>query len=80
MTHISLPVPGAPGSPGSVTSVAGRVGNVALTRADVGLDRVDNTPDLGKPIPTAVAEVLATKLDRSLENIDPNAPVGGGSW
>lgn len=42
----------------SVTSVAGKVGIVELVAGDVGLDRVDNTSDLEKPISNAVRDVL----------------------
>ncbi len=40
---------------GDVTSVAGRSGAVVLTKADVGLDQVDNTSDVNKPVSTAQA-------------------------
>lgn len=46
-----------------VTSVAGRTGEVTLTKTDVGLDQVDNTSDLNKPISTATQEALASKAD-----------------
>lgn len=38
---------------GGVNSVNGRTGDVVLTSSDVGLDNVDNTSDLDKPISTA---------------------------
>ena len=41
-----------------VSSVAGRVGNVVLTKSDVGLDNVDNTTDANKPISTATQTAL----------------------
>ena len=44
----------------SVTSVAGRKGAVVLTKADVGLNNVDNTSDLNKPISTATQAALDT--------------------
>lgn len=37
----------------SVASVAGKTGVVVLVKADVGLDLVDNTSDLNKPVSTA---------------------------
>ena len=46
-----------------VTSVAGRTGEVTLTKTDVGLDQVDNTSDLNKPISTATQEALNLKAD-----------------
>lgn len=48
-----------------VTSVAGRTGQVTLTKTDVGLDQVDNTSDLNKPISTATQEALDSKADIS---------------
>lgn len=46
-----------------VTSVAGKTGEVTLTKTDVGLDQVDNTSDLNKPISTATQEALNLKAD-----------------
>jgi hypothetical protein len=46
-----------------VKSVAGRVGEIVLTSIDVGLDLVDNTADLDKPISTAVQFALDAKAD-----------------
>lgn len=46
----------------SVTSVAGKVGSVSLVKSDVGLSNVDNTSDLLKPISTATATAIATKV------------------
>jgi hypothetical protein len=43
----------------AVTSVAGRMGAVVLTKADVGLDQVDNTSDATK---NAAAVVLTNKI------------------
>jgi len=46
----------------AVTSVAGRVGDVTLTQADVaGLENVNNTSDLNKPISTATQAALDLK-------------------
>lgn len=49
------------GSGGAVTSVAGRTGDVNLSKADVGLDLVNNTADSAKPVSLAQAEALALK-------------------
>jgi hypothetical protein len=46
-----------------VTSVAGRTGDVVLTKSDVGLNNVDNTADLDKPISTATQTALNNKED-----------------
>ena len=47
-----------------VQSVAGRVGNIVLTKNDVGLNNVDNTSDLAKPISTATQTALDLKLSK----------------
>lgn len=44
-----------------VQSVAGKTGDVSLNKADVGLDNVDNTSDLAKPISTAMQTALDGK-------------------
>lgn len=46
-----------------VQSVAGKTGPVTLVKADVGLDNVDNTSDLNKPISTATSTALGLKAD-----------------
>ena len=48
---------------GQVQSVAGKTGVVSLVKADVGLDSVDNTSDLAKPISTATQTALNAKID-----------------
>lgn len=48
---IANKAPPAPVAP--VTSVAGRAGDVTLTKADVGLNNVNNTADANKPVSTA---------------------------
>ena len=48
-----------------VTSVAGKTGEVTLTKTDVGLDQVDNTSDLNKPISTATQQALDLKANSS---------------
>lgn len=45
----------------AVTSVAGKTGAVTLVKADVGLEDVDNTSDLNKPISTATQTALNAK-------------------
>ena len=47
-----------------VQSVNGQTGNVALTKDDLGLNNVDNTSDLNKPISTATQNALDTKQDK----------------
>lgn len=49
----------------SVISVAGKTGVVTLNKNDVGLGNVDNTSDMDKPVSTAQAAALATKVDKN---------------
>ena len=46
-----------------VSSVNGKTGEVVLTKADVGLNLVNNTSDLAKPISTATQTALDAKAD-----------------
>lgn len=54
----------------TVTGVKGnsessyRVGNVNITKANIGLGNVDNTSDANKPISTATQTALDTKVDK----------------
>lgn len=41
-----------------VTSVAGKIGDVELVKADVGLANVDNTSDMNKPVSTQQLETI----------------------
>jgi hypothetical protein len=50
------------GGVGAVSSVAGKTGAVTLVAADVGLANVDNTSDANKPVSTAQAASIATKV------------------
>ena len=45
-------------SPSEVTSVNTQVGDVVLDKSDIGLDQVDNTSDLDKPISIATQDAL----------------------
>ena len=49
----------------SVTSVADKTGAVTLSKSDVGLNNVDNTSDLNKPISNDTQTALNLKLDSS---------------
>ena len=55
--------PSVVGAP--VTSVAGRIGDVTLTKSDVGLSNVDNTSDANKPVSTATQTALDGKAATS---------------
>ena len=56
---------------GAVDSVAGKTGVVTLNKDDVGLNQVDNTSDVDKPISTATANALALKTDTAtLESLN----------
>ncbi|MFM1793026.1 MAG: hypothetical protein RLZZ252_1380, partial [Bacteroidota bacterium] len=46
-----------------VQSVNGYVGNVSLTKADIGLGNVDNTGDINKPVSTATQTALDLKAN-----------------
>ena len=50
------------GANGQVQSVAGRTGAIVLTKADVGLNNVDNTSDLDKPVSTATQNAKQNTL------------------
>jgi hypothetical protein len=54
---------GGTGTGGAVSSVSGKTGAVTLTKADVGLDQVNNTSDSAKPISTAAQLALQNKAD-----------------
>jgi hypothetical protein len=47
-----------------VSSVNGRVGAVVLTKNDVGLGNVDDTPDADKPVSTLQQAALDLKVDK----------------
>ena len=51
------------GSP--IKTVAGKVGDVVLTKNDVGLSNVNNTADSNKPVSTAQQAALDTKYDKT---------------
>lgn len=51
-------------SPSEVTSVNTEVGDVVLDKADIGLDQVDNTSDLDKPISNDTQDALDALDDR----------------
>lgn len=48
----------------TITSVSGRTGDIVLSKTDVGLDNIDNTSDLDKPISTATQSALDLKVDK----------------
>lgn len=52
------------GSVGAVTSINGKFGAVVVTKSEIiGIENIDNTSDLDKPISTATATALATKAN-----------------
>ena len=63
-------------SGGAVDSVAGKTGVVILNKDDVGLNQVDNTSDVNKPISTATANALALKagIESPAFTGEPKAP------
>lgn len=48
-----------------VLSVNSKIGEVIVTKSDVGLGNVNNTSDANKPVSLAVASALSTKVDIS---------------
>ena len=62
-----------------VQSVAGKTGAVTLDKNDVGLDNVDNTSDLNKPISTATQTALDDKLDLAGGTMSGNLNMGSNS-
>jgi hypothetical protein len=62
-----------------VTTVNGRSGTVTLANADVGLGNVDNTSDANKPVSTAQAAALATKVTYPTGGVDGQALVKSGT-
>lgn len=56
-----------------VTSINGKIGNVVLTKEDVGLSSVDNTSDLNKPISFLTLSALSFKANLSDFNILVNS-------
>ncbi len=52
-----------------VKSVNGKIGNVVLTKQDIGLSNVDNTSDLNKPLSLLAISALNLKADLSDFNI-----------
>lgn len=74
----------------TVTSVSGRTGAITLTKGDVGLNNVDNTSDLNKPVSDATQAALNGKeatltpgTNITIDRTNPSAPVisatGGSS-
>jgi len=60
----------------AVTSVAGRVGDILLTQADVaGLENVNNTSDLNKPVSTATQAAIDT-ISLTPGPIGETGPIG----
>lgn len=57
------PATGGSGGVAGVSSVNGRIGDVTLARADVGLANVDNTSDFAKPVSSATQTALNAKAD-----------------
>lgn len=49
----------------AVVSVSGKTGAVSLDKHDVGLDNVDNTSDINKPVSAAVQSALDQKADKA---------------
>ena len=62
----------------AVATVAGRIGNVVLTKSDVGLGNVDNTSDANKPVSTATQSSLNLKAnDNAVVKLTGNQTIAG---
>lgn len=64
-TNLSIDSDGKLSATGAVVSVNGETGVVVLDKASVGLDKVDNTSDLEKPISTATQTALDGKANKA---------------
>lgn len=64
-TNLSIDSEGKLSATGAVVSVNGETGVVVLDKASVGLDKVDNTSDLEKPISTATQTALDGKANKA---------------
>lgn len=63
--NLTIDESGVLNAAGAVVSVNGQTGVVVLDKASVGLDKVDNTADLDKPISTATQAALDGKADKA---------------
>ncbi|WBK39981.1 minor tail protein [PinkBerry-associated phage LS06-2018-MD08] len=63
----------------SVTSVNSKTGDVVLDKSDIGLNLVDNTADLDKPISTDTQTALDAKLG-SFQFLVDGVPVGANEF
>ncbi len=61
---------------GAVKSVAGKTGIVTLVKADVGLDKVDNTTDAEKPVSNATQSAISALASATQDALDQKQPVG----
>ena len=54
-------------------------GNIVLDKTDIGLNNVDNTSDLNKPISSSTQLALDDKAEKTINVIAGNGIVGGGT-
>jgi hypothetical protein len=66
----------SPNGGGAVDSVNGQTGVVVLDKSDIGLDQVDNTSDLNKPISTATQTALNERLRCATLNAGSTVNIG----
>ena len=64
-SNLSITAEGVLSASGAVASVNGQTGVVVLDKSSVGLDKVDNTSDLEKPVSTATQAELDKKADKA---------------
>ena len=60
-----------------VNSVAGKTGDIVLSKEDIGLNNVDNTSDLDKPISTAQQGAFDKKVDKTSPNFNDSIRILG---
>lgn len=63
----------------AVASVNGKLGTVTLTKADIGLDSVDNTADINKPVSTLQQAALNAKASLSGATFTGTVSDSGGN-
>lgn len=63
--QVSDPHPQYNQSNNKIQSVNGKIGDVIVTKTDIGLSEVNNTSDANKPVSLATQSALSTKIDLS---------------
>lgn len=64
-THVVTSIPTSETATSTILSVNGKIGDVVLTKSDIGLENADNTSDANKPVSTAAQTALNLKANLS---------------